>query len=57
MINYSRPIEGQRLVWDSSKTFKIAWRKFKAELIDYLILLTKHSTEDELGIVWSIFNV
>ena len=56
MINYSSPIKGQRLSWDSNKTFKIAWRKFKAELIDYLILLTKHSTEDELGIVWSIFE-
>ena len=56
MINYSRPIEGQRLVWDSRKTFKIAWRKFKAKLIDYIVLVTKHLTEDKLEIVRSILN-
>ena len=56
MINYSSPIKEQRLFWDLSKMFKIAGKKFKAELIDFLILLTKHSTEDWLGTVWSMFD-
>ena len=55
MINYSRPVPS-RLVWDTSVSFKRAWRKFWAIFQDEAIAITRNYSADSLGLLHLLFT-